>query len=51
MQAYCLKCKCQRTISNPEAIVMKNGRPATHGRCEVCNTKMYRMGKADGVPA
>ena len=46
MQAYCLKCRASREISNPKAITMKNGRPATQGTCPVCGTKVFRMGKA-----
>jgi hypothetical protein len=25
---------------------MKNGRPATHGTCLVCGTKMFKIGKS-----
>ena len=46
MEAYCMKCRSKREISYPEAITMKNGRPATRGVCPVCNTKMFRIGKA-----
>ena len=46
MEAYCVKCRTKREISNPQAITMKNGRPATQGACPVCSTKMFRIGKA-----
>ncbi len=46
MEAYCVKCRSKREMSNPQAITMKNGRPATQGVCPVCNTKMFRIGKA-----
>ena len=44
MQAYCLKCRTQREMSDAQAITMKNGKPATQGKCPVCGTKMYRIG-------
>ncbi|HXA41958.1 MAG TPA: DUF5679 domain-containing protein [Candidatus Solibacter sp.] len=43
---YCLRCKEKREISNPQAITMKNGKPATTGTCPVCGTKIYKIGKA-----
>ena len=45
MEAFCVKCRSKREMSNPQAITMKNGRPATRGACPVCNTKMFRIGK------
>ncbi|MGD0352356.1 MAG: DUF5679 domain-containing protein [Dehalococcoidia bacterium] len=45
MQAYCMKCKTKREMSNPKAIKMKNSRPATQGTCPKCGTKMFRIGK------
>ena len=46
MEAYCVKCKSKQEIQNPQAITMKNGRPATQGTCPVCNTKVFRIGAA-----
>jgi hypothetical protein len=45
MQAYCLKCRAQREIKNPQQITMKNGKPATKGTCPTCSTTMFRIGK------
>ena len=45
MQAYCFKCRAKREIKNPESVTLKNGRPATHGTCSVCGTKVLRTGK------
>jgi len=45
MQAYCLKCRTQREMQNPQQVTMKNGKPATKGTCPVCSTQMYRIGK------
>ena len=47
MQAYCVKCKDKRDIESAEAIVMKNGRPATRGSCGICGTKMFRIGETE----
>ncbi|MBA7478794.1 hypothetical protein ES707_14222 [subsurface metagenome] len=44
MQAYCVKCRAKREMRDARAIIMKNGRPATQGRCPVCGTKMFRIG-------
>jgi hypothetical protein len=46
MEAYCVKCKAKQEMKDPEAITMKNGKPATKGTCPVCGTKMFRIGKA-----
>ena len=46
MDAYCFKCRTKREINNPQAVTLKNGRPATQGTCPVCSTKLFRIGKA-----
>ena len=46
MEAYCFKCRSKREINNPEEITLKNGRPATHGTCPECGTKVFRIGKS-----
>ena len=46
MEAYCLKCRDKREISNPEQVTLKNGRPATKGDCPTCGTKVFRIGKS-----
>ena len=46
MEAYCVKCKAKSTMNNPEAVTMKNGKPATTGTCSTCGTKMFKIGKA-----
>lgn len=43
---YCLRCKEKREISNPQAITMKNGKPATKGTCPICGTTIYKIGKS-----
>jgi hypothetical protein len=44
MEAYCLKCKTKREIKDPEAVTLKNGRPATKGTCSVCGGKVMKFG-------
>jgi hypothetical protein len=33
-------------MSGAKPITMKNGKPATEGKCPVCTTKMFKIGKA-----
>jgi hypothetical protein len=47
MEAYCLKCRTRREMTNPKAITMKNGKPATEGVCGTCSTKMFKIGKSE----
>ena len=43
---YCVKCKETIEIKNPEAVTMKNGKPATSGVCPQCGTRVVKIGKA-----
>jgi RNase P subunit RPR2 len=45
-EAYCVKCKTKRQIKDAVQITMKNGRPATEGKCPECGTKMFKIGAA-----
>jgi len=45
MQAYCMKCRKKVDIKNPQAVTLKNKRPATQGTCPGCGTKVFRIGK------
>ena len=45
-QAYCVKCKTKREMKDATHITMKNGRPATEGKCPTCGTKMFKIGAA-----
>ncbi len=47
MEAYCMKCKTKREMSEPVAGFNAKGSPVTTGVCPVCGTKLYRMGKTD----
>ena len=44
-EAYCLKCRTKREMTDPQEVTMKNGKPATMGKCPTCGTKMYKIGK------
>lgn len=46
MKAYCVKCRKMVEMKDAKAIVMKNKRPATQGKCPSCSTKVFRIGKA-----
>ncbi|MDA3936145.1 MAG: DUF5679 domain-containing protein [Actinomycetota bacterium] len=43
-EGYCVKCKAKREIKDAQAIIMKNGRPATQGLCPECGTKIFKIG-------
>ena len=43
---YCVKCKTKRTMKDDRKITMKNGKPATQGKCPNCGTTMFRIGKS-----
>ncbi|HUV73772.1 MAG TPA: DUF5679 domain-containing protein [Anaerolineae bacterium] len=45
MEAYCVKCKAKRQMTNTEEVVLKNGRPAIKGKCSVCSTNVMRFVK------
>jgi hypothetical protein len=47
LKGFCMKCQAERELTDTEAVIMKNGRPATKGRCPVCGTGMFRLGKAE----
>ena len=46
MTGYCLRCRESREIQSAQQVTMKNGRPATRGKCGECGATMFRMGKA-----
>ncbi|NLN76153.1 MAG: hypothetical protein GX139_07560 [Armatimonadetes bacterium] len=46
MEGYCVKCKEKKEIKDPQAVTMKNGKPATKGTCPTCGTTMFKIGKA-----
>ena len=42
MQAYCFKCRKKVDIQNATQVKLKNGKPATKGKC---GTTVFRIGK------
>ncbi|MBE9523962.1 MAG: type I DNA topoisomerase, partial [Chloroflexi bacterium] len=47
MQAYCVKCKEKQEIKDALAVFTATGTPATRGKCSVCGTNVFRMGRTD----
>jgi DNA topoisomerase-1 len=47
MEAYCMKCKAKREITNPVAGFNAKSSAVTTGTCPVCGTRLYRMGKTE----
>jgi DNA polymerase II large subunit len=45
MDAYCVKCKTKRELTDAKEVVLKNGRPALKGTCPVCGTSLMRFVK------
>ena len=45
-EAYCVKCKAKREMKDAAAVTLKNGKPATKGKCPVCGTTIMRIGAA-----
>jgi hypothetical protein len=41
---YCVKERKSVEVANPEAVTMKNGRPAMKAVCPSCGTKMFKIG-------
>ena len=46
MTGYCMKCRESQTIQDPQQVTLKNGRPATRGKCGDCGTTIFRIGAA-----
>jgi hypothetical protein len=42
-QAFCVKCKEKRDMTDAKEITMKNGRAAMKGTCGVCGTGMFSI--------
>ena len=45
LEAYCVKCKSKREVLEPKAEFNAVGAPVTRGKCGVCGTSLYRMGR------
>lgn len=44
VEAYCVKCRDKREMSNPKQVTTKNGKPMVQGKCPVCGTTMNKIG-------
>jgi len=44
-EGYCFKCRKKREIKDPVRVTLKSGRPAISGKCPVCGTKVFRIGR------
>ncbi len=52
-QAYCVKCKEKREMANAQPVYTTTGTPGTSGKCPICGTNMFRMGRTtahDNLP-
>jgi len=43
MEAYCVKCKAKKEMTDGKEVEMKNGRKAMKGKCPDCGTSMFRI--------
>jgi hypothetical protein len=43
LEAYCVKCKATRKMTDPQLVTTKNGKPAAKGKCPVCRTTMMKF--------
>jgi len=43
VQAYCVKCKCMRTIKQPQIRRTRSNRFAAQGKCPVCGAKVNKI--------
>ena len=44
VQIFCTKCKTKTDSKDLENVTLKNGRPATRGKCVVCDTRKFLIG-------
>lgn len=51
LEAYCLRCKTQRKIMEPNRVPMANGKIAVKGRCSACGSKMHRIASDQSAAA
>jgi len=46
VEGYCMKDKRMVEMKDPQAVTMKNGKPATRGVCPNCGTTIFQDRKA-----
>lgn len=42
---FCMKCRVKTPAAHLEAVVMKNGKNATRGKCSICGTTVFTINK------
>ena len=47
VEGYCVKCRSKREIQDPQAEFNAAGAAVTRGKCPVCGTSVYRIGKTE----
>ncbi len=45
LMTYCVKCKKKTPMQDAQEVTMKNGNPAIKGKCSICGTGQFRMGR------
>ena len=48
-EGYCVKERKKVEIKDAKQVTMKNGRPAIQGFCPDCGTKIFKIGKLEGL--
>jgi hypothetical protein len=43
VEAYCVKCKAPRKMTEMQLVTTKNGKTAAKGKCPVCGTTMMKF--------
>lgn len=43
IEAYCVKCKATRRMTDAQLVTTKNGKLAAKGKCPVCGTTMMKF--------
>ena len=47
MEAYCVKCRTKRAMTDPQPVFTQRGAPATRGVCPECGTTLFRTGRTE----
>ena len=45
LMTYCVKCKKKTPMQDAQEVTTKNGNPAIKGKCSICGTGQFRMGR------
>ena len=43
LQAYCVRCKSNHTMTHAQLVTTRSGRQAARGKCQVCGTTMMKF--------